>query len=76
LIMPLPVLKPEQIIKALEKLGFKRHRQKGSHLIMVKEKMQCQPVIPMHNKDMKKGTLRAIIRQVGLTVEEFLKLLE
>jgi len=74
--MPLPVLKPEQIIKALEKLGFKRHRQKVSHLSMGKEKMQCQPVIPMHNKDMKKGTLRAIIRQVGLTVEEFLKLLE
>lgn len=43
---------------------------------MVKEGTIHQPVIPMHARDIKKGTLRAIIRQAGLTVEEFLDLLQ
>ena len=74
--MPLPTLRPEQVVRALEKLGYHSHRQKGSHLIMVKENSIYQPVIPMRNKDLKKETTRAIIRQIGLTIEEFLKLLQ
>jgi predicted RNA binding protein YcfA (HicA-like mRNA interferase family) len=48
-------------------------RQKGSHRIYVKGNIGI--TIPYHNKDLKKGTLRAIIKQSGLSVEEFLKLL-
>lgn len=71
----LPVLKPKEIIRALEKLGYRQHRQTGSHLIMVKDGSSVQPVIPVHSRDLKKGTLRSIIRQVGYTVEEFSKFL-
>jgi predicted RNA binding protein YcfA (HicA-like mRNA interferase family) len=69
----LPFLKPREVIKVLEKLGFVFVRQKGSHRIYVKGNIGI--TIPYHNKDLKKGTLRAIIKQAGLSVEEFLKLL-
>jgi len=70
----LPALKPDQVIKVLEKAGFSFVRQKGSHRIYVKGNIGI--TIPYHNKDLKKGTLRHIIKQAGLTVEEFLKLLK
>jgi predicted RNA binding protein YcfA (HicA-like mRNA interferase family) len=69
----LPSLKPREVVKVLEKLGFVFVRQKGSHRIYVKGNIGI--IIPYHNKDLKKGTLRAIIKQTGLSVEEFLKLL-
>lgn len=71
----LPVMKPKDVIKILEKLGFYQYRQKGSHLIMVRDDVKnYQPVIPLHNKELKKGTLLSIIRQSGLTKAEFLSL--
>lgn len=69
----LPILKPKEVVTILEKMGYQQHRQKGSHLIMVKEGSSHQPVIPMHAKDLKKETLRSIIRQCGITVDEFLE---
>lgn len=69
----LPPLSSQDVVRILERLGYRQHRQKGSHLIMVREGSFLQPVVPMHNKDLKKGTLRSIIRQAGLTVEEFLQ---
>ncbi len=38
---------------------------------MVKDGSSIQPIVPIHNRDLKKGTLRAIIRETGCTVEEF-----
>lgn len=73
---PLPILKPETVVRAFERLGYIQHRQKGSHLILVHpDRKLHQPVIPMHKKELKRGMLRAIIRQSGLTVQEFLHLL-
>lgn len=69
----LPVLKPKQVIKVLEKAGFYFVRQKGSHRIYIKEEIGI--VIPYHNKDMRKGTLKNIIRQSGINLGEFLDLL-
>lgn len=69
----LPVLKPKEVIKILEKAGFCFIRQKGSHQIYVKNNIGI--VIPWHNKDLKTGTLRKIISQSGLSVEEFIQLL-
>jgi predicted RNA binding protein YcfA (HicA-like mRNA interferase family) len=69
----LPSLKSKEVIKVLEKLGFVFVRQKGSHRIYVKGSIGI--TIPYHTKDLKKGTLKAIIKQTGLSVEEFLKLL-
>ncbi|OGN08645.1 MAG: hypothetical protein A3J46_03020 [Candidatus Yanofskybacteria bacterium RIFCSPHIGHO2_02_FULL_41_11] len=68
----LPALKPREVIKALEGAGFAFIRQKGSHRIYVKRNLGI--TVPYHNKDLKVGTLRHIIKQSGLEVREFLKL--
>lgn len=71
----LPAMKPKDVIKILEKLGFYQYRQKGSHVIMINDDVKnYQPVIPMHHQELKKGTLLSIIRQSGLTKAEFLNL--
>lgn len=70
----LPALKPREVIRVLEKAGFIFVRQKGSHRVYVKGNTGI--TIPFHNKDLKKGTLRHIIKQIGLTIEEFYKLLK
>lgn len=70
-----PVLPPNKIIKALKKLGFEKTSQKGSH---AKYKKIGNPtrvvIIPMHN-EIAKGTLKSILDQAGLQLEEFLNLL-
>jgi len=71
----LPILKPQRIIKIFERLGFYIRRQKGSHVIMIKDDDPVhQIVIPLHRKDITRATLRSIIRQAGLTPEEFNRL--
>ena len=69
----LPAVKPKRAIKALERDGFVVHHVTGSHYIMKKGKQRV--TVPYHNKDLKPGTLKSIIEQSGLTVEEFLDLL-
>ena len=71
----LPVLTSRQVLAALEKAGFEVRRQTGSHMIIYKSGIRHPISIPQHPRDLPKGTLRAIIRQAGLTVEEFLGLL-
>jgi len=71
----LPVLKPRQVVAALEKAGFETKRRTGSHVIMYKTDLRRPISIPQHPGDLPKGTLRAIIREAGLTVGEFLSLL-
>lgn len=70
----LPVVSGKQCIKALEKIGFTIYRQKGSHITLVRKTPLCQLTVPNH-KTIAKGTLRSIIRQAELTVEEFTNLL-
>jgi len=71
----LPILRPKQVVVALEKAGFEVRRQTGSHVIMYKTAIRHPISIPQHPGDLPKGTLRAIIREAGLTVGEFLGLL-
>ena len=72
----LPALKPRQVTRALEKHGFVLHRIRGSHYIYIHPNDDTLlVVVPHHGKDIKKGTLRAIIRDAGLTMDEFLNLL-
>ena len=72
----LPVLSGHEVIKALSKIGFISVRQKGSHVILVKEDKEGKRavVVPLH-KEIDKGTLLEIIRQAGLKREEFIELL-
>jgi predicted RNA binding protein YcfA (HicA-like mRNA interferase family) len=70
----LPVISGAQCVKALEKVGFVVYRQRGSHIVMVRRTPPAQTTVPNH-KELDRGTLRAIIRQTGLTVDEFAALL-
>lgn len=68
----LPALRPAEVVRAMEKAGWYVHRQKGGHLIMHKEGFSNLLVIPIHNRDLPRGTLHGIIIDAGLTIEEFL----
>ncbi|MCI4624892.1 MAG: type II toxin-antitoxin system HicA family toxin [Candidatus Magnetoovum sp. WYHC-5] len=70
----LPSISGKQCVKVLEKTGFIIRRQRSSHIVITKENPFMQLVVPDH-KTLDKGTLRAIIRQSGLTVDTFIALL-
>lgn len=65
--------KSKEVVRILEKLGFIQKRQTGSHLIMFNPKSKVIIPVPVHAKDVKKGLLRGIIKQVQSSEEEFLK---
>jgi len=62
----------EEAIRKLEKLGFKRVRQRGSHVVLKRQTSEGEIgcVVPLH-QELAVGTLRGILRQVKLSVEEF-----
>ena len=70
----LPRVSGRECVSALEKAGFLLIRQQSSHIILRRRDPFCQVVVPDH-RELDRGTLRSIIRQSGLTVEEFLQLL-
>jgi predicted RNA binding protein YcfA (HicA-like mRNA interferase family) len=61
-------------VKALAAAGFIVLRQHGSHLILRRHEPFTQIVVPDHS-ELDRGTLRAIIRQIGMTVDQFKNLL-
>ena len=71
----LPGVSGRDCLKALQRAGFYVKRQEGSHLILRRDNPFAQLVVPDH-KELDRGTLRAIIRQAALGVEEFIKLLK
>jgi predicted RNA binding protein YcfA (HicA-like mRNA interferase family) len=70
----LPSISGRQAVKALTKEGFIIKRQQGSHIILRRNDPFAQVVVPDH-KELDRGTLRAIIRQAGLSPREFSTLL-
>ena len=70
----LPIISGVECVKALEQIGFAVDRQRGSHIILVRENPRTTVSVPDH-KELDRGTLRAIIRQVSLSVDEFVELL-
>ena len=71
----LPVVSGRECIKALERVGFQIIRQKGSHISLIRTDPFAQVVVPDH-KELDRGTLRSILRQAGITPEEFVELLK
>jgi len=73
----LPIINSRQLIKALKKLEFYKHRQRGtSHLIMVHSDGR-RTTIPVHQgKDIPQGTLKSILRDLEISIEEFINLLK
>ena len=69
----LPSLKPREVLKRLKKLGFIEHHQVGSHLTLKHPETKRRAVVPMHLKDIKKGTLLSLLKEAGVEKEEFLR---
>ena len=70
----LPRVSGREVVAALQRIGFRLRRQHGSHLIMRRDVPFAQTVVPDH-REVDTGTLRAILRQTGIGVDEFLKML-
>lgn len=68
---PMPA---REVIRRLKKVGFIEDEQRGSHLRLFRPADRKLIVVPIHPGDLPKGTLRGIIRDAGLTVEEFNRL--
>ena len=66
----LPSLAPKKIIKILESQGFLLDRIKGSHHIYYNPETKRRVVVPLHKKDLPKGTLLEILRQAGIGRDE------
>ena len=71
----LPVVSGKQLCKILGKMGYRTDHQTGSHVILRHENPPHRRLTVPDHKEIAKATLRAIIHQAGLTVEEFKKLL-
>ncbi len=81
----LPRVPAVKVIRALQRMGFVQVRQKGSHVILKKtlpvdeendqEVIEVGCVVPLHHKDLAVGTLKSILNQAGISVEEFLNYL-
>lgn len=66
----LPILKPQEVVKTFERMGWEVARQKGSHIIMTKKGHIATLSIPNH-PEVARGTLRSLIARAGITVEQF-----
>jgi predicted RNA binding protein YcfA (HicA-like mRNA interferase family) len=71
----LPRISGREVVKALRKIGYEQDRQRGSHIILRQTALPHRRIVVPGHDEVAKGTLRAIIRQVGLTVDEFKALL-
>ena len=72
----LPSITGSEVIRVFEKLGFTEDRARGSHHVLKREGHPYLLTVPVHgNRAIKPGTLRALIRLAGITVEEFTSLL-
>jgi predicted RNA binding protein YcfA (HicA-like mRNA interferase family) len=69
----LPALKPREVVAALERAGFRRVRQRGSHLQLKRGNLLV--TVPIHPGDLKPHVLRSILRQAQMTVDEFFEFL-
>lgn len=70
----LPVVSGKDLCKILRKMGYFTDHQTGSHIILRNETPPHRRLTVPDHKEIAKGTLRSIIRQAGLTIEEFKEL--
>lgn len=73
---PIPSVSSRQLLSVLRKVGFEIHHQSGSHIHLRSDRdPHLRVVVPAERKDLKKKTLRSVLAQANLTIEEFLDLL-
>lgn len=71
----LPTLTAKEVVKALQKTGFQIDHQRGSHIVLLHSETHRRTVVPMHTGDLPRPLLKAIIKQAGLSEDEFHSLL-
>ena len=71
----LPTITAKQLVKALLKAGFLEEHQRGSHLGLYQPATHRQTVVPMHTGDLPRGLVKAILKQAGLSEDDFRRLL-
>lgn len=71
----LPVISGAEAIGAFERAGWHQDRQRGSHVVLLKQGHIASLSVPLH-RELAPGTLRSLIRAAGLTVEEFSQFLK
>jgi len=68
----LPAVSPREVIRVAEQLGFTFDRQRGSHAVYLRISDKRRLVVPVHKgRDLKPGTLRGLIDDMGLSVKDF-----
>jgi predicted RNA binding protein YcfA (HicA-like mRNA interferase family) len=72
--MKLPQVSGETCVKVLKRAGFHFERQKGSHVVLLRNNPKARVVVPLHGT-LKKGTLHQILMDSDLKLEDFLNLL-
>ncbi len=72
---PVPLLRPRDVVKAFKNLGWEVARQRGSHIILTREDHIATLSIPQHDY-VARGTLRSLMARAGITLEEFLEVLD
>lgn len=65
----------QDVIKTLAKIGYEFDHQRGSHIVLRQNAAPFRRITVPNHKEISKGTLRSIIREAGLTVDEFVNLL-
>lgn len=70
----IPILTPKQLLGVLLKAGFRVIRQKGSHILLKHPITQRSTTIAMHGKDFSRKMISKILKQSGVSVQEFLRL--
>ena len=71
----LPAVRPSEVVAALKRAGFIEKWQKGSHVILWNERQNRTTVVALHGRDIPAPTLKEVLKQAGLTEQEFQKLL-
>ncbi|HIJ05919.1 type II toxin-antitoxin system HicA family toxin [Methanocalculus sp.] len=69
----LPIISGQKVIKTLVKLGFVIVRQKGSHVFL--QRVSDTVTVPLHNP-VKKGTLKSILKQANVSLDDFLNIIK
>jgi predicted RNA binding protein YcfA (HicA-like mRNA interferase family) len=73
--LKLPRTGGKQAVEALLRRGFIIHRIRGSHYILKHSSTGCRVTVPYHRRELAPKTLLSILRQAGISVEEFIKLI-
>jgi len=71
----MPRLSGREVVRVLRQLGYEKDHQRGSHIVLRQSIYPHRRIVVPDHDEVAKGTLKAIIRQIGLTVDQFNELL-